>query len=69
MKQEIGPEHFWNRENPLGVRDIGENFVLKQLGEDCCTLGPTGWTEASAFAGERYEKLEATPRANDAGET
>jgi len=53
----------------LGVSDAGENFVLKQLGEDRGTLRPTGWTEASAFAGERNEKLEATPRANGAGET
>jgi len=69
MKQEIGPEHFWNRENPLGVRDVGENFVLEQLGEDCCTLCSARGTESAAFAGEGHEKLEAAPRANGAGET
>ena len=69
MIWEIGPEHFWNRENPLGVRDVGENLVLKQLGENRCTLRPTGWTKASAFAGEGDEKLGATPRTNGAGET
>jgi hypothetical protein len=43
--------------------------LLKQLGENRCTLRPTGWAEPSAFAGEGDEKLGATPRANDAGKT
>jgi hypothetical protein len=37
--QEIGPKHFWNGKNPLGVGDVGENLILKHLREDGGALG------------------------------
>jgi len=61
MEQEVGPD-------PLGVRDVGENFVREQLGEDGCTLGTTGGTESAAFTGERHQELGPTLWAKDAGE-
>ena len=54
---------------PLSVRHIRENLVLEQLGENRRSLRATRWTESPTFAGESHEKLGATPRANDAGET
>ena len=32
--EEIGPEHFGQRENPLRVRDVAENTFVQQHGED-----------------------------------
>ena len=29
VAKEIRPEHLWDGEDPLGVRDVGENLVLE----------------------------------------
>jgi hypothetical protein len=29
MVEEVGPEHFRQCENPLGVRDVREDFALE----------------------------------------
>ena len=42
--EEVEPEHLGDGKNPLRVRDISENLVLKQVGENRGTLRPTGWT-------------------------
>ena len=67
--EEVGSEHLGYGKDPLGMRHVSENLVLKQLGEDGCPLGCAGRAESSSFTGEGDEKLEVTPRADDAGET
>jgi hypothetical protein len=39
MEKEVGAEHLWQRENPLGVGDVGEDLFLKQRREDDGSLG------------------------------
>ena len=51
------------------MRDVGENPVLEQYGEDRCSLGSTGGAEPAALTGESDEKLKAALWTNDAGET
>ena len=51
MEQKVGPEHLRQREDPLGVRDVGENPVLEQYGEERRAFGSTGGTESAAFTG------------------
>jgi hypothetical protein len=53
----------------LGVGDVGEDFVLEELGEERRTFGSTGGAKSAALAGESNEKLEAALGTNDAGET
>ncbi len=67
--EKIGPEHLGDGKNPLAVRNVGENLVLKHLGENRRTLGTARRTEPPGFAGEGHEKLETAPWTNDAGET
>ena len=42
--EEVEPEHLGDGKHPLRMRDISENLVLKQVGENRGTLRPTGWT-------------------------
>jgi hypothetical protein len=35
----------------MGVRDVGDNPLLEQYGEDRRALGATGGTESAAFTG------------------
>lgn len=51
------------------MRDVGEDFALKQIRKDGSTLCAARRTQSATLAGERYEKLEATLRTNDSGET
>jgi hypothetical protein len=69
MEKEVGAEHFWDRENPLGVRGVGENFLREQLGEKSRSFGSARGAESATLAGKCHEKLETAPWTNGAGET
>jgi hypothetical protein len=66
--EEIGPEHFWNGKDPLGVRDVGENLVLEEVGKDGGPFGATRRAHSSAFAREGDQELVGAARTSHPGE-
>ena len=41
MVEEIGPQHFWYGENPLGMNDVLEELIFEVGGEGGGPLGIT----------------------------
>ena len=65
MVQEIRPWHLGYGEDPLRVRDVGENVVLEQLRKNGGSFRSTRRAESTAFAGKGDEELVSALSALD----
>jgi hypothetical protein len=66
--EEVGSEHFGNRENPHRVRDVLEDFVIQERRKGCGSLRVTRGTDVSLTTGEHDQPLGTAVVASKPGE-
>jgi len=57
VMHEVGAKALRDGEDPLGVADIRDHFVLQEGGELGGALGAAGWTEPAPFTREGEQVL------------